>query len=217
MSNSFRSLERQLLVTATDLDSGEIVLFGSPDHDHVPVSLACAASMATPLFYSPVRVSGRYYVVGPVAPTTEFDTSVAQGADLILVLNPSVPIRVASLPDGVPTGHGMGSSLRDKGMMWVYNQAMRTSAHARIAEAADRVHGQGKAHVLRVEPSPDLAVRFVNNASSIDVRREIMHAFHRAVRAQLQAWVKEHADLLSAHGWRCKTEEEHDKGGEDQG
>ncbi len=209
--NSFRSLQRQLLITATDLDGGDIVLFGSADHDHVPVSLACAASMALPLFFSPVRIGERYYVDGSVAPTTEIDIAVAQGAELILVLNPNVPIRVSALPDGVPTGHGIRSSLRDKGLMWVYNQAMRTSIHARLTEAAARVNSEGKAHVLLLEPEPDVAVRFVNNAASPQARREIMHASHRASRARFRAWTQANADLLASHGWRHRPESEPDK------
>jgi len=210
--NSFRSLERKLFITATDLDSGELVLFGSQSQDHVPISLACVASMAQPLFFSPVRVGGRYYIDGGVAPTTEIDIAVAQGADLIVVLNPNVPIRVSALPDGVPTGYGIRPSLRDKGLMWVYNQAMRTSIHARIAEAAARINAEGRAHVLLVEPDPDIAVRFVNNASNREARRDIMHASYRAVRAKLLAWASEHPELVSAHGWQCKSEDEPDTG-----
>ena len=206
--NSFRSLERNLLITGTDLDRADVVLFGGPDYDHVPVSLACAASMALPLFFSPVRIGDRYYVDGSIAPTTEIDIAVEQGAELIIVLNPNVPIRVASLPDGVPTGHGTHGSLRDKGLMWVYNQAMRTSIHARLAEAASRVNAAGKVHVLLLEPEPEVAVRFVNNAASLSARREIMHSSHRASRDTLRAWAGEHAALLTSVGWRLKDPDE---------
>jgi predicted acylesterase/phospholipase RssA len=209
--NSFRSLQRTLLITATDLDGGDVVLFGSADHDHVPISLACTASMALPLFFSPVRIGERYYVDGSVAPTTEIDIAIAQGAKLILVLNPNVPIRVSALPDGVPTGHGIRSSLRDKGLMWVYNQAMRTSIHSRLAEAAARVNAQGDARVLLLEPEPDVAVRFVNNAASPQARREIMHASHRFSRAKFRAWAGENAALLASHGWRVRADNEPEK------
>jgi predicted acylesterase/phospholipase RssA len=164
--------------------------------------------MALPLFFSPVRIGDRYYVDGSVAPTTEIDIALAQGAKLIIVLNPNVPIRVSALRDGVPTGHGKRSSLRDKGLMWVYNQAMRTSIHARLTQAAARVNAEGSAHVLLLEPEPDVAVRFVNNAASVQARREIMHASHRASRAKLRAWANDHAAILSAHGWKLREEAE---------
>ena len=203
--NSFRSLEPELLITATDLDRGEMVLFGSPDYDHVPISLACAASMALPLFFSPVRIGDHYYVDGGVAPTTEIDVAVDRGAELIIVFNPNAPIDIGALPGGVPTGHGIRSSLRDKGLMWVYNQAMRTAIHARLKEAASRVNASGKAHVLLLEPEPDVAVRFVGNAASLAARREIMHSSHRASRDKLRAWASEHAGSLARFGWHPQS------------
>ncbi|MFW5741247.1 MAG: patatin-like phospholipase family protein [Myxococcota bacterium] len=206
--NSFRSIQRELLITATDLDSGEVVLFGGPNHDYVPVSLACTASMALPLFFSPVRIGDRYYVDGSVAPTTEIDIAAAQGAELIIVLNPNAPIDVGALPGGVPTGHGMRQSLRDKGLMWVYNQAMRTSIHARLSEAAARVSASGNVHVLLLEPEPEVAARFVSNVVSLPARREIMHASHRASRERFRRWACEHHAVLQRHGWHLREAEE---------
>ena len=206
--NSFRSIDRELLITATNLDRGEMVLFGGPEHDHVPISLACAASMALPLFFSPVRVGDHYYVDGSVAPTTEIDVAIAHGAELIIVLNPNAPIDVGALPGGVPTGHGIRSSLRDKGLMWVYNQAMRTSIHARLTEAAARVNESGQAHVLLLEPEPEVGVRFIGNAASLAARREIMYASHRASRDMLRAWATDHPELLARHGWQLRESDE---------
>lgn len=203
--NSFRSLARKLLITATDLDSGEMVLFGSQGYDHVPISLACTASMALPMFFSPVRIGERYFVDGSVAPTTEIDIALAQGAELIIVINPNVPIDVRSLPRGVPTGHGLRNSLRDKGLMWVYNQALRTASHARLKEAAAKANATEGVHVLLIEPAPDVAVRFVNNAASVTARREIMHASHRAAREAVQAWASRHGELVSSFGWKSKS------------
>jgi len=206
--NSFRSLHRELLITATDLDGGESVLFGSSQFDHVPISLACTASMALPLFFSPVRIGDRYYVDGSVAPTTEIDIAVANGAKFILVLNPNVPIRVSVMPDGVPTGHGIRSSLRDKGLMWIYNQAMRTSIHARLTEAASRINASGSAHVLLVEPEPEVAMHFMNNATSPQARKEIMHASHRASRTRFRKWASDNNPLMESLGWRIKADED---------
>ena len=51
-SNDFRQLQRQLVLVATDLDSGDAVPFGQPGRDDVPISLAVQASAALP---GPVR------------------------------------------------------------------------------------------------------------------------------------------------------------------
>jgi predicted acylesterase/phospholipase RssA len=207
VTNSFRASDKELLITATDLDRGELVLFGSEGFDNVPISLACAASMALPLFFSPVRVGDRYYIDGGVSPKSEIDVAVERGARLILVFNPNVPIQSGTLPGGVPTGHGMRGSLRDKGLMWVYNQAMRTIVHARLVDAARRAEAHEGVHVLLLEPDADVAARFVHNSVSVAARRDILHAAHRTSKDTLRTWAAEHASLLAACGWKTATTE----------
>lgn len=203
--NSFRSIHHNLLITAMDLDAGQMVLFGSPGLDHVPVSLACAASMALPVFYSPVRVGNRYYVDGSVLPTTEIDVAVARGAKLIVVLNPNVPVRESHLPGGIPTGHGVQTSLYDKGLMWVYNQTWRTTVQARLQQAAQKVNREGTAHVLVIEPPPQTTALFLENAASWQARRDITQSSFRAAREQLRAWSADQHELLQSLGWKVKS------------
>lgn len=199
--NSFRALNRQLLIPANDLDSGELVLFGAHGLDHVPISLACTASMALPLFYSPVRIGGRFYVDGTVGRTSDIDAVEERGARLVVIVNPNVPVRAASSA-GVPTGHGAASSLRDKGMMWVYNQAVRTGAHARLHDAIERTNSRGETKILLLEPEADDAVKFLQNASSFAARREILQWAYRTTRETVRKWVAEHRTTLEPFGWR---------------
>lgn len=198
--NSFRALNRELLVSASDLDSGELALFGAPGLDHVPVSLACAASMALPLFYSPVRVGGRYYVDGTVGRFDAIDTVVQRGARLVVIVNPNVPVRTVA--SAVPSGHGTASSLRDKGMMWVYNQAVRSGSHARLHDAVERARGRDDLELLLIEPDPSDAVRFLQNAASFTARREILQWAYRSTRERVRRWVNERRDHIEPFGWR---------------
>src|SRR4029077_11347089 len=48
-------------VVAAARASGEEVRFGEPGMDHVPISLAVAASSALPGLYAPVEIDGRHY------------------------------------------------------------------------------------------------------------------------------------------------------------
>src|SRR5256884_3779872 len=57
-AQSFAQLKIPLTVTATDLDSGELVLFGALGQD-VPLQDALYASCALPLYYPPAQVDGR--------------------------------------------------------------------------------------------------------------------------------------------------------------
>ncbi|MDW8479495.1 MAG: patatin-like phospholipase family protein [Xanthomonadales bacterium] len=58
-SDDFRRLRRLLYVVAVELDTGEIVRFGAPGHDDVPISRAVQASAALPGLYPPVEIKGR--------------------------------------------------------------------------------------------------------------------------------------------------------------
>jgi NTE family protein len=90
-TDDFRELERQLYITATDLDTCERVVFGSEGFDDVPISTAVRASTALPMVYEPVRVGDRELVDGGLISTTNLDLAVEAGARLVIVVNPLVP------------------------------------------------------------------------------------------------------------------------------
>ncbi|MFQ5578459.1 MAG: patatin-like phospholipase family protein, partial [Anaerolineae bacterium] len=79
-SNTFNRLERELHIIATDLDSGERVVFGPGSNDKVPISLAIAASSALPLVYKPVRIGHKECVDGGLRGTASLDLAIEQGA-----------------------------------------------------------------------------------------------------------------------------------------
>ena len=56
---SFQSLKIPLTVTATDLDSGELLLFGSSGRQDIELADALYASCALPLYFPPLETNGR--------------------------------------------------------------------------------------------------------------------------------------------------------------
>jgi NTE family protein len=82
----FNDLEVPLLVTATDLDSGELVVFGD-QRTHAPLRDALYASCALPLYYPPATLDGRRLADGglravlPLAPAREIP------ADLVVAVH----------------------------------------------------------------------------------------------------------------------------------
>ena len=68
-TDDFRKLSRRFFVVATDLETGEAVLFGKGGLDHVPISRAVQASSAVPGLYQPVEVEGRVCVDGVLLKT----------------------------------------------------------------------------------------------------------------------------------------------------
>lgn len=202
VSNSFTGLAHPLRVVAHDLDSGDRILFGAPGYDDVPLARACCASMALPLFYSPVRIRDRHYIDGGVGRVAHMDVAENEGADLIVLVNPLVPIRADS--NGVPTGHGARPSVRDKGLMWVYNQAMRMGAHARLHHSLDGVqkfngHPAGsylKIPLLLIEPQPTDAVLFMHNPASFGARRTILEYAYKTTRDRVERWIETNHALI---------------------
>lgn len=84
---SFRQLKIPLTVTATDLDSGDLVLFGARGHADVPLSQALAASCALPLYYEPVVIDGRRYADGGLRAVLPIEVARGIPADLIVAIS----------------------------------------------------------------------------------------------------------------------------------
>src|SRR5262249_26152605 len=89
--NDFRQLDKELYLTATDLDACERLVCGEEGWDDVPVSKAVECSTALPIVYKPVDLKGRQLVDGGIRSTTNVDIAVEKGAKFIIVVNPLVP------------------------------------------------------------------------------------------------------------------------------
>lgn len=200
VGNVFSAMPRRLRIVAYDLDSGKRAVFGSPGFELAPVSLACAASCAVPLFFSPVRIGDRHYIDGGLCSMTHFDVAQEQGADFTIIINPRVP--VSTRGESVPTGHGVGSSVRDKGLLWVLNQSRRIASHGILErEMMNPPEGMG---VLRIEPHPEDAVIFLKNTRSFEARRVVLEQAYRSTRARLATWLGQGGGLAQL-GLRAKT------------
>jgi NTE family protein len=182
--NSFSALRRELRVIAHDLDLGEEVLFGAPGFEHVPVTRACTASMALPPFFSPVCVGDRYYIDAGAAQSRVLEAAVRAQMRTVVIVNPMVPVRT----NGVPTGHGQRPSLRDKGAMWVANQAHRISTHALLTETIERLRRETRMQVILIEPEPTDTLLFMYNPASFAARRAILEQAYRSTRERVAAW-----------------------------
>ena len=195
--NNFRALSRPLRIMAHDLDSGDAVYFGSPGFDHVPVSRACIASTALPPFFSPVRIRDRFYIDAGAAQVSHLDAAVEAGADTLVVVNPMVAVNVQM----VPTGHGHRPSVRDKGYLWVANQALRIGMHALLREAVARIRRETKTDVILLEPEPTDGILFMFSPASFTGRRTMLEHAYRATRDRVSSWLSEKEESVSRTGW----------------
>jgi NTE family protein len=192
-SDDFARLARPLHVIAVDLDSGEAVDFGPGGNLSVPVSKAVQASTALPGLYRPVRIGGRDYVDGGVKKTAHINLAIQSGADLVICVNPIVPIDNRS--------GALSSHLSSKGITYVLDQVLRIALHGRMQYGLERYKAEHpEVDILLIEPSRDDLRMFSYNIMRYSARKIV--AAH-AYRSTLQAFTTredEYRRLLRRHG-----------------
>lgn len=204
--NQFRALPRILRVIAHDLDTGEPAIFGGLGLEHVPVTRACAASMAMPPLFSPVRIGQSHYFDPAPSQVSPIELAVELGAELVVLVNPMVPFRMTR----VPTGHGESSSLRDKGALWVGSQANRIKTHHLLWRSIEVVHRERKATVIAIEPEPSDGTMFLYNSASFGRRRAVLEFSYKYTRELVDRLLGKETlspELLSQAGWGVASAE----------
>jgi len=206
-SDDFRTLRKPLRVIAADLDRGVPVVFGAPGWDHVPISRAIQASSALPGLYPPVEIDGRRFVDGVLLKTLHASVALDAGAELVLCLNPLVPVDV-SQRHGRSLGAVHGElDLEKRGLPSILSQTFRTMIHSRLAvgmKAYDKKYPG--ADVILLEPDRDDYRMFFTNVFSFSARRKVAAHAYEATRRDLRARVDELAPALARHGLRLRRE-----------
>jgi len=134
-TDDFRKLPRKLFVVATDLETGSALVFGSRGLDHVPISRAVQASSAVPGLYQPVDVEGRVCVDGVLLKTVHSTVALREGADLLLCVNPLVPMDTGSRDAREALGR---RAVQKGGLPAVLGQSFRILIHSRVGLGLER-------------------------------------------------------------------------------
>lgn len=203
-TDDFRRLPTQLIVVAADLNSGEAVRFGEPGFDHIPISTAVQASTALPVAYPPVCIDGREYVDGVLLKTVHASVAFDSGADLVLCVNPIVPVDTARAAE---EGYMRRGKLVDRGMPGVLSQAFRTLIHSRLVTGmAAYQRRYERADLILFEPRRDDYQMFFRNVFSFDSRKLVCeHAYHSTL-ADLRARREQIDPILRMYGLRLRDE-----------
>lgn len=203
-TDDFRDLAARLFIVATDLNSGASVRFGDAGFDHVPISQAVQASTALPVLYPPVAIEGREYVDGVLLKTVHASVALDAGADLVLCVNPIVPVDTAR---AVERGIMRRGKLADRGMPGVLAQTFRTLIHSRLTTGLAAYEGRyAGADIVLFEPRKDDYQMFFTNVFSFDARKAVVeHAYH-ATLADLAARRETLRPIFEAHGVRLRDD-----------
>jgi NTE family protein len=201
LTDDFRLLESELYLTATDLDTCERIVFGTPGWDDVPISKAVSASAALPMVYRPVEIKGRQLVDGGIRSTTNVDIAVERGARFIVVVNPLVPY-VNDFQKRIPTI--FGSRVRrvsDMGYPQVGYQAFKLLAHARLHEHVKR---WGERYpgvdIILIEPDPNDELMFGTSIMNYSSRIEIARHGFESVTLKLAQDYHRYKRICEKHG-----------------
>ena len=199
----FDALERDLYLTATDLDSGERIVLGDADSDwsNVPVSKAVECSTALPMVYEPVEVNGRTLIDGGIYSTTNVDVAVERGAKFIVVINPIVPY-LNDRDSDLPTVSGQEvRRIAEMGVPAIANQTFRLLLHQRLHGVVDfwKEKYPGVDIVL-FEPELDDELMFGTSIMNYSHRMRIASHGFETVTARLADDYEHLKEVTERHG-----------------
>ncbi|HEX6388002.1 MAG TPA: patatin-like phospholipase family protein [Solirubrobacteraceae bacterium] len=201
-SDDFRMLDTELYLPATDLDTCERIVFGSPDWDDVPISTAVRASTALPMVYAPVRVRERDLIDGGIVSTTNLDIAVEAGAKLVIVINPMVPYVNAFTQPG---GGLLGSAPRrvsDQGLPQIGFQVLKLLAHQRLHELSKQWEERYPGiDILLIEPEPDDELMFQTSIMNFTSRVTIARHGFESVTLKLASDYERYQAIAERHGF----------------
>lgn len=84
---SFSELKLPLSVTAADLDTGELIVFGDGGVTDVPLADALYASCALPVLYPPAELMGRRLADGGLRAVVPLEVAARFAADTVVAIN----------------------------------------------------------------------------------------------------------------------------------
>ena len=197
-TNDFRQLKRSLYVVAADVESTEAVCFGAPGNDHVPISRAVQASTSSPGLYVPVEIDGRFYVDGTLRKGLHASVAFEDGADLVLAVNPQVPIDASA---AVRAGTMKPGELTRSGMPNLLSQMFRTMVYSRMQSGiAQYTRDYPDKDILLFEPTRDDAKLFFSNVFSFQSRRMVCEHAYQMTRRDLLRRADELEPKLRKYG-----------------
>jgi NTE family protein len=145
----FAELTVPLTVTAVDVDTGELVLFGDGGEADVPLVDALTASCALPLFYPPSTLRGRRLADGGLRAVLPLEVAASFGPDVMVAVRvgPSFAAVRSERSDGGPP------------LLQAHNRAIRTL----MAAQTDRdiaTWATGPIPLIVIEPRIEQAATF---------------------------------------------------------
>ncbi|MBI3983632.1 MAG: patatin-like phospholipase family protein [Gemmatimonadetes bacterium] len=171
-ARSFDDLRCPLTVTATDAETGELVLFGAGGRSDAQLHEALYASCALPMYYAPAVIQGRAYMDGGLRAVLPLRVAERLDPDLVYAVyaGPSLSERTPVRPERLRVLGAHDNSVR----ILIASQA-----------AAEVGAWDGRVPLVLVRPVVDARATF-----AVENVIRYVEAGYRAGVAALEAWEK---------------------------
>lgn len=171
-SNQFDRLDKELYIVATELDTGMRAVFGRNHITGVPISQAVAASSAVPVLFRPFQINNKDYLDGSLHGAASLDLAIEAGAELIVCINPLVPLDAERLQPG-------DRYIRKQGLHTVINQTLRTLMNSSLRYHVKHLRAKyPHVDIILIQPQWDDARMFAYNPMHYRSRHEVAeHGF----------------------------------------
>ncbi|MBI3803375.1 MAG: patatin-like phospholipase family protein [Nitrospirae bacterium] len=192
-TNDFRKLKKELYIPAVDVDLGRYDVFGEGEFAGIPISQAVIASAAMPILFQPVHINGKDYIDGGVGRVAYMDIAMNHGAEMMWVINPIQYIvndrNHVRLPSLSADGQSVG--IKDKGLSYIYDQAMRVNTSTRMYLAMKRyIFEHPTKQFILTQPKPSEAFMFAHHAISYNSRVQVLrYGYHSTMQTLKEEFV----------------------------
>lgn len=194
-TDDFRKLRAQLYVVATNLNTGNTVVFGDKRHERIPISRAVVASAALPGLYPAVKINRQHYVDGALIRTVHASLALEAGCDLLICINPLVPF------DASRSRNHRHSNLAQNGLPTILSQTFRALIYSRMHVGMARYGTHFPyADVLLLEPDRNDERLFFTNVFRYTGRHRLVEHAYQRTRRDLLAQADALAPLLARRG-----------------
>jgi predicted acylesterase/phospholipase RssA len=201
---AYKRTGKALYLTASDLNRGELVVFGHDEpYRAVPISHAVAASAAIPLWYKPVLIDNPCagepgepdrldLADGGLVRTANVRIAVEKGCELVICYNPFTRIRYDRA----------GRSLYEHGLPTLLSQAARTLIGARLDLAKELVYRDEtiQADIVFIEPAEDDYAFFGMNPLNFWAKVRASTHGYDAVTKAVEANYRLLSEVFRSHG-----------------
>lgn len=206
-TNDFRNLKKELYIPATELDTAERWIFGEEENKSVPISKAVAASTAIPIFFRPFRINGHDFIDGSTREVTHMDIALKHGANLIVIINPTVPIENDKSNICLPTFDGQCGNLREKGIGMISEQARRIETKTRFDFGFSLFKKEHpEVDFIIIKPQSSDGILFLYGVMEYDSRKLILNYGYNSTLNHLKQNLQQYKKIFQKHNIKIRSE-----------